>query len=83
MNRRRDERIFRIAGQRRAVALKDEPLLRSAFRTMIRETVEAYGVAEIDLDAFGLSAETLEGVASDLQLEVALDGSKAILSPSN
>jgi hypothetical protein len=83
MNRRRDERVFVLNGQSRAVALKDDPRLQAALRGMIRDTVKAYGVAEIDLYVFGLSAETLEGVACDLQLEVDFEGTKAILSPSN
>ena len=63
--------------------MKDDSRLLAVLRGMIRDSVKSYGLAEVDLDVFGVSAETLEGVASDLRLEIAFEGSRAILSPSN
>jgi hypothetical protein len=83
MRQRRDEGRFLVKGQSRTVALKDDPRLRATLRGMILERIKTYGVVEIDLDTFGLSNETIEGIASDLQLEIAFEGSQAILSPSN
>jgi len=83
MRRRRDERRFFFKGESRAVALKDDPRLQATLRRVLLERIKAYGVVEIDLDSFGLSTETMEGIASDLELEIAFEGSQAILSPSN
>ena len=83
MKRRRDEGRFFFKEESRAVALKDDPRLQATLRGFVRERIKAYGVVEIDLDIFGLSTETMEGIASDLGLEIAFEGSQAILSPSN
>jgi hypothetical protein len=81
MKKNRDRKRFVMKG--RAVAIAQSPILMKVLRDNVKEKIRAYGVCEVPLAEFGVSPETVARIAGDLNLVVAYEGGKAILSPSN
>ena len=81
MKSHRDRKRFVMKG--RAVAIRQDPLLIKVLRNTVEEKVRAYGVCEISLPEFGVSPDTVAQIAAELNLVVAYNGDRAILSPCN